>query len=189
MNYDSVFCDLSGCRLVLVTAASGSATSMQLTLTAEDLNTLAVFGTTFNDVPFGGDTVSPGSSDNIITMAAGTQGDIAFSRELSTSMVGDVWNSRVTSALTVTYQLTAALSGMNFVGTAKRGFPRRERHRGNHRRVTHEPSTLYADPANKTGGVNGLVTIAVKPVNQEAQSAVIGQFWPMVGPDTGSGQR
>jgi hypothetical protein len=109
--------------LALAMPHAAQATPMQLTLTAIDEATSATFTTTFSDVPLGTDTVTPTSSPNTISIPAGTQGDITFSGELSTSTIGGVLNSLITSALTVknnsatdTYHLMAALSGMNFVG-------------------------------------------------------------------------
>jgi hypothetical protein len=96
---------------------------MQLTLTATDVTTNTVYTTTFSDVPLGTDTVTPQSTTNAINIPAGTQGALSFSGEMSTSTIGGVLNSLITSALNVkdtsltdTYHLTAALSGMNFVG-------------------------------------------------------------------------
>jgi hypothetical protein len=96
---------------------------MQLTLTALDVTTNTTFSTTFSDVPFGTDTVAPGSSPNSIVIAAGIQGALTFEGELSTSTIGIGANTLITSALDVndtsttdTFHLTAALSGMNFAG-------------------------------------------------------------------------
>jgi hypothetical protein len=129
VNHDSVFRDLPGCRLVLRDGGQLGTTPRQLIRTAEDLNTLAVFRATFNDVPFGGDAVSSGSSANIIHIAARTQRDVAFSGDLSASMLDSVWNCCITSAPTVknysmtgTWKLTAALGGMNFVATTDKVF-------------------------------------------------------------------
>ncbi len=111
--------------LAVVAAGNAGATPMQLTLTATDITNPAVYSTTFSDVTLGTDTVTPQSSSNAISIPAGVQGDITFSGELSTSTVGGLLNSLITSALTVknnsttdTYVLAAALSGMNFVGPA-----------------------------------------------------------------------
>jgi hypothetical protein len=111
--------------IAVASVPTANATPMQLILTATDVTTSpnAVFTTTFSDVPFGTDTVTAQSSPNSIAIPAGVQGGIAFSGELSTSTIGGVLNSLITSALNVrnnsptdTYHLTAALSGMNFAG-------------------------------------------------------------------------
>jgi hypothetical protein len=109
--------------ILLASTGSANATPMQLDLTATDITTNTVYTNIFSDVALGGDTVAPGSGPNLISIAAGTQGAINFSGELSTSTIGSVLNSLITSALNVqnvsltdTYHLTAALSGMNFVG-------------------------------------------------------------------------
>jgi len=109
--------------IVLASVGSANATPMQLDLTATDVTTNTVFTSVFSDVPLGGDTVTAQSSSNIIIVPAGTQGDVTFSGEMSTSTIGGALNSLITSALNVknnsltdTYLLTAALSGMNFVG-------------------------------------------------------------------------
>lgn len=106
-------------------AGNARATPIQLILTATDITNPAVYSTTFSDVVLGSDTVTPESSPNVISIPAGTQGGISFSGELSVATVGGALNSLITSALTVinnsttdTYRLTAALSGMNFVGPA-----------------------------------------------------------------------
>ena len=100
--------------LALVLTAGANATPMTLTLSAEDMTTLQVYTSTFTDVGQG--------TPNLITVAAGTTGAVAFSGESSTSTVGAP-NTLITSALTVTntsttdpYQLTASLVGMNFIG-------------------------------------------------------------------------
>jgi hypothetical protein len=109
--------------IAVASVGTANATPMQLNLTATDVTTNTVFSTIFSDVPFGTDTVTPESSPNSIAIPAGVQGGISFSGELSTSTIGGVLNSLITSALTVennsatdTYHLTAALSGVNFVG-------------------------------------------------------------------------
>jgi PEP-CTERM motif len=109
--------------IVLASVGSANATPMQLDLTATDETTHQVYTTIYSDVLYGTDTVTSGSSKNLISVPTGNQGALTFSGELSTSTVGSALNSLITSALTVTnnsatdtFLLTAALSGINFVG-------------------------------------------------------------------------
>jgi hypothetical protein len=110
--------------LALICAGRVEASPIQLTLTATDVTNPATYSTTFSDVVYGGDTVTGGSSPNDILVTAGVQGGISFSGEDSLAIVGASSNTLITSALSVsntssdTYTLTAALSGMNFVGPA-----------------------------------------------------------------------
>jgi hypothetical protein len=98
---------------ILAATGTANATPMQLTLTATDLATNTVFSETFTD----------SGTPNVINVGAGTSGAIAFTGEAALSTIGPPLNTLITDALTVTntsatdtYSLTAALSGMNFMG-------------------------------------------------------------------------
>jgi hypothetical protein len=96
---------------VLVSAEGAGAAPLQLTLTAEDLNTLQVFTNTFSD------------AGNAISVGAGSQGAINFTGEVASATIGPPFNTLITDALSVsntsttdTYRLSATLSGQNFAG-------------------------------------------------------------------------
>ena len=108
---------------------AANATPMELILTATDVTTATVTTSVFGDVASPicgvGCVVTPESSPNTISVPAGSQGAIQFSGEFSTSVIGATINLLQTSALTVlntsttdTYNLTATLVGMNFIGPA-----------------------------------------------------------------------
>jgi hypothetical protein len=94
-------------------AGVANATPMTLILSTSDVTTGATFTSTFTD----------SVTANTISVAAGTQGALTFSGELSESFIGPPSNilesaaTEVTNTSTTdTYNQTAALIGFNFAG-------------------------------------------------------------------------